>query len=148
MKRIPQPSIRKYCRDQRFTITYNRPYSNTEYRFRITNIKSEYKYHNPLKAEFYEDIILNIVVDGTVSHTTRDGRVYDVKELAEDLKYLLDYDPRGPRKNIRRILMSGIGRNSYYYGTSRGANPLALFLKCMNMGEQSIKLGTITFGKV
>ena len=148
MKRIPQPSIRKYCRDQRFTLNYNRSYSNTEYRFRITNIKSEYNDSNPIKSECWEDIIINIVIDGTVEHKNREGKVYDVKTLFDDSKYELSWNPRAPRKYIRRNILSGIGINGHTYGAAIGPNPLSLFFKCMNLSEHRIKIGTITFGTV
>jgi hypothetical protein len=148
MKRIPQPDIRKYCRDQRFVLKYNRPYSNTEYRFRITNIKSEYNDSNPITCSTWQDIIINIVIDGTVEHKNREGKVYDVKTLKDDLRYQLTWNPRSPRKHIRRNILSGIGHNGYSFGANVGPNLFSLFLKCLNLGEHNIKLGTIAFGTV
>ena len=148
MRRIPQPAIRKYCRDQRFVLNYDNNFEEIEYRFRITNIKGQYNDTNPLQAERWEDIILNIVIDGTVRRKSG-GEVYQIQSLKENHNWELQWNPRGPRRKIRRNILSSSRNNGYYYGAQENeSNLFSLFLKCMNMGDNDIKLGTITFGTV
>jgi len=148
MRRIPQPAIRKYCRDQRFVLNFDCSYEEVEYRFRITNIKGQYNDSNPLQTEHWEDIILNIVIDGTVKRKSN-GEVYQTQTLQENHNWELQWNPRGPRRRIRRNILSGCsGYSGYYYGSQNKPNLFTLFLKCLNMGSNDIKLGTIRFGKV
>lgn len=149
MKRIPQTNIRKYCRDQRFKVTYKRHYQDIEYRFRITNISNEYNDTNPLcMKNTWECVNINIVIDGTVRDKNRKGEVYTEMTLADRYQWQLNWNPRGPRKTIRRDLESGVGGYGRRHDSSDGHNPFHLFLKCMNLGNNDIKIGTIKFGTV
>ena len=149
MKRLPK-DIRKYCRDQRFTYTHKNSYEEMTINFRITNIAGEYNDRNPLKTRSWEDININIVVDGTVSRISNNC-ITNTKTLTEYYGWDLSWNPRDPRRRIRNMIGGG-EYNSYGY--NHGQNPdvnqgkFNLFLKCMNLYDHRIKLKTIKFGKV
>ncbi len=150
MKRLPK-DIRKYCRDQRFVYTYRNNYEEIIVNFRMTNIVNEYNDKNPLKSRSWEDININIVVDGTVSRISN-GCITNTRTLKEYFDWELSWNPRSPRKRIRRMIGGG-AFNSYSYSNGYGTNQedrgqFDLFLKCMNLYDHRINLKTIKFGKV
>ena len=149
MRRLPK-DIRKYCRAQRFTYTHKNTYEEMTINFRITNIAGEYNDRNPLKTRSWEDININIVVDGTVKRISN-NIVTSTQTLTDYYRYGLSCNPRDPRRRIRNMIGGG-HYNSYGY--NYGQNPdvdqgkFNLFLKCMNLYDHRIKLKTIKFGKV
>ena len=149
MKRIPK-DIRKYCRDQRFTYTHRNNYEEMTINFRITNIVGEYNDKNPLKSRNWEDIHINIVVEGTVSRISNNC-ITNTQTLEEYYDWNLRWNPRDPRKRIRRMIGGGYynTHDDYRYGaTDIDRGQFNLFLKCMNLYDHRIKLKTIKFGKV
>ena len=149
MKRLPK-DIRKYCRDQRFTYTHSNSYEEMTINFRITNIAGEYNDRNPLKTSSWEDININIVVEGTVSRISNNC-ITNTKTLEEHFDYGLRWNPREPRRRIRRILGGGhynSGSNYNYGHTDIDKGHFDLFLRCFNLYEHRINLKTIKFGKV
>jgi len=118
--------------------------------FRITNIAGEYNDRNPLKTRSWEDININIVVEGTVSRISNNC-ITSTQTLPEYYEFPLRWNPRDPRRKIRNMIGGG-QYNSYGY--NYGQNPdvdqgkFNLFLKCMNLYDHRIKLKTIKFGKV
>ena len=149
MKRLPK-DIRKYCRAQRFTYTHRSNYEEMTINFRITNIAGEYNDKNPLKARNWEDIHINIVVEGTVSRVS-DGCITDTRTLVDYYDWNLRWNPRDPRKRIRRMIGGGYynTQENYRYGvTEIDYGKFNLFLRCMNLYDHRIKLKTIKFGKV
>jgi hypothetical protein len=148
MKRLPK-DIRKYCRDQRFVYTYRNNYEEITINFRITNIAGEYNDKNPLKTSNWEDININIVVDGTASRISN-GCITNTRTLTEYFDWELRWNPRSPRTKIRRMIGGGAFNSyTYGYGTSQeDKGQFDLFLKCMNLYNHRIKLKTIKFGKV
>jgi len=118
--------------------------------FRITNIAGEYNDKNPLKTRSWEDININIVVDGTISRV-RDNCITNTQTLEEYYEYGLRWNPRDPRRKIRRMLGGGTYNSGYHYNhgsTDIDRGQFDLFLKCMNLYEHKIILKTIRFGKV
>ena len=149
MKRLPK-DIRKYCRAQRFTYTHKNSYEEMTINFRITNIAGEYNDRNPLKTRSWEDININIVVDGTVSRISNNC-ITNTKTLVDYYDWNLRWNPRDPRKRIRRMLGGGTfnSGNQYHYGnTIIDKGQFDLFLRCFNLYEHRINLKTIKFGKV
>ena len=149
MKRLPK-DIRKYCRAQRFTYTHKNAYEEMTINFRITNIVNEYNDKNPIKARNWEDININIVVDGTVKRISN-NTVISTQTLTEHWDWNLSWNPREPRRRIRNFIGGGhFNSYSYNYGRNPGVDKgkFDLFLKCMNLYDHRIKLKTIKFGKV
>ena len=149
MKRLPK-DIRKYCRDQRFTYTHKNTYEEMTINFRITNIAGEYNDRNPLKTRSWEDININIVVDGTVKRISN-NIVTSTQTLTDYYRYGLSWNPRDPRRRIRNMIGGGhYNSYGYNYGQSPGVDKgkFDLFLMCMNLYGHRIKLKTIKFGKV
>ena len=149
MTRIPK-DIRKYCRAQRFTYTHSNTYEEMTINFRITNIVGEYNDSNPLMTKNWEDININIVVEGTVSRISNKC-ITNTQTLEEYYDWNLRWNPRDPRRRIRRMIGGGYynGMDDYRYGaTDIDRGQFNLFLKCMNLYDHRINLKTIKFGKV
>ena len=149
MRRLPK-DIRKYCKDQRFTYTHSNSYEVYTLNFRITNIAGEYNDRNPLKTRSWEDININIVVDGTISRI-ENNCITNTQTLEEYYDYSLRWNPRDPRRRIRNMIGGGnYNSHGYYYGNNPDVDQgtFNLFLKCMNLYDHRINLKTIKFGKV
>ena len=149
MRRLPK-DIRKYCRAQRFTYTHKNTYEEMTINFRITNIAGEYNDRNPLNTRSWEDININIVVDGTVKRISN-NIVTSTQTLTDYYDWNLRWNPRDPRKRIRRMIGGGYynSYSNYRYGnTDIDQGSFDLFLKCMSLYDHRINLKTIKFGKV
>jgi len=149
MKRLPK-DIRKYCRDQKFTYTHRNSFEEMTINFRITNISGEYNDKNPLKTRNWEDININIVGDGTISRVSNNC-ITNTTTLEEYYDWNLRWNPRDPRKRIRRMIGGGYYNqvNNYQYGnTDINKGQFDLFLRCMNLYDHRIVFKTIKFGKV
>ena len=148
MRRLPK-DIRKYCKDQRFTYSHKSSYEEMIINFRITNIAGEYNDKNPLKSRSWEDININIVVDGTVSRVSNNC-IMNTQTLEDYYEYSLNWNPRDPRARIRRMIGGGEYNDcGYQYGnTDINKGTFNIFLRCLNLYNHKINLKTIKFGKV
>ena len=92
---------------------------------------------------------INIVVDGTVSRVSNNCTTH-TQTLKEYFDWELTWNPRSPRKRIRRMIGGGqYNSYSYGYGTNQeDRGQFDLFLRCMNLYDHRINLKTIKFGKV
>ena len=161
MRNIKNKQLRKLLRDKRFTSTVkNWGTKSTTYNYRITNIKQDYGNEDPTSStQNWRSSVINIVCSAYTTSYIEKKRGPNTHRLTDEEKidkrynpkvrdcvgeygewsYSLNWNPRGPRRQVRYALLN----EQHSYGTNeRTSSELRNFLKHVGISGE-IKIGTI-----